>query len=888
MPIFQFWFIGLLILINYVLSLTYLFHQGKITTNLTILNFIQLILFCNLHYLINSELGVEHYSYMSEPYWYDWVQLVAVHVLRAVDLLDIIGAYGIHLQNVIHQSLLAGMILFSMHIIVDIFLLGAVFMLISRRSAGQQAATLMKMQRFTIRFQNILIFFNRIRLWAFLLALVLIIGVGIEQRWSFNNWLLWPVDNILRTLDFGDAFQIFGWQLHSIEMGLGLATLAVFFRLVVSFYAFGPFNRFFLFLLGGRGKTIEELVRISNSSEYSEEEVEVAFRALLRFDTKTVVPHLITIMNEGQLHFRRLAIEDLEEKGILAAQAIPSLVMVLSDNNSELRLAADHALNNINPQWQQDKTIKNLVPKLVDKLLNSKRKLQRALILSTLKTIEPKNEKTMLLLLQALDKNEAIRIVAIETLGNMGKIAKIIPKLLKILKNDVSSQVRITVLDALENIKPIPVKNLPYFIKVLNEDSSPEVRKKTVKILGTTNVKILPYLAKALIKDNSASVRQAIVEEFDNMKAIKTVPYLVMALVDIDINVRKAAFSTLKNIAPKWYNNKAILKLIPRFIKILADNNENPERRIAAIFVLYKTTDLTNVIASLKYILSDKNSKMRRVSLLALGRVKLIDIVPEHPFELLTNEEAKVRRTAFLVLKRNNINSISERILDELIRNMTYKNVHFEIRYDIAKAIDTLKLITWSPKIVTYLLDILLDKRMNSIAISIFKLVNDIEPQWAEITFGLILDPHSKAMNIKTYYRKMAFYSLVESFKKRKLEFDYLVNHGFLYLRSYQLHYGLGQPLNQDETLYKEIIDGLVKINFFNIETINILNKMGYVVGIAIMLAITTSGYVDSVKNIAEREDIMWKIENSIKILDPENKWRNAYYSHINNMRMDW
>ncbi|MCK5524529.1 MAG: hypothetical protein KAI83_15470 [Thiomargarita sp.] len=278
------WLMALLIVFNYGLSLTYLFRQGKITINITFLNIVQLALFCRLHVLIYDLLGAGHYSYALPPNWSDWIELIAVHILRAVDLLDVLDAYGIHLQNVKHQSTLTGIALFSMHIMVDIFLLGSLFMLINRRSATQQASTLMNMQRFAERFKGTLDFLKRIRILGLVIAILLIMITGITNDWHLINWLLWPLDNILRTLDFGDAFQIFDWQLHSLKMGFLLATLAVFFRLVVSFYALGPANRFYLYLLGGRGKTLEELARICTSPDYSEEEMEIAFKALLRFD----------------------------------------------------------------------------------------------------------------------------------------------------------------------------------------------------------------------------------------------------------------------------------------------------------------------------------------------------------------------------------------------------------------------------------------------------------------------------------------------------------------------------------------------------------------------------------------------------------------------------
>jgi HEAT repeat protein len=593
-PIIQhlLWLTASLILVNYALSLSYLFEQGKITKSLVILNLVQLGLFCHLHWLIYDGLGPEHYAYTLKPHWYDWVQLVSVHVLRAVDLLDALGAYGIHLQNVIHQSMLAGMVLFGMHIMVDIFLLGAVFMLISRRSASQQATTLMKMQRVTERFKNTLTFFKRIRFWTFWLALALIIMVGSRQDWSLSNWFLWPLDNVLRTLDFGDAFQIFDWQLHSIEMGFGLATLAVFFRLVVSFYAFGLVNRLFLFLLGGRGKTIQELVRICISPEASEEEITIAFKALLRFDTKTVIPPLIRILNEGQLHFRRLAAEALEEKGSRAVEAIPALVIALTDDDSSLRLAAKQALNKIEPQWQQHESIQSIIPQLVNQILESQKGLQKTLILSTLKTIEPKSEKTVALLIQALTKNEAseIRVAAIKVTHNkiMPNFVTVKTRLLDSIMintlSDYNSRVRRAAILFLGKINLANTEIVCHLFDELIDSYEAKVRRTAILVLKRSDIHLISEsvtLCHFFERMECYPLNIQLIKAIDTFELIKwlpkdkMIPYLLAALLDKEKNPFVVSiFKCLNEIEPQWakrISGKTFYDLVEGFKKSISE-----------------------------------------------------------------------------------------------------------------------------------------------------------------------------------------------------------------------------------------------------------------------------------------------------------------------------
>ena len=96
-----------------------------------------------------------------------------------------------------------------------------------------------------------------------------------------RNWLLWPLDNLLRTLDFGDAFHIFDWQLHDLDKTFMLATFAVMFRVIVGFYALKITNRIMLKLLQGKGKTLDKLTAICILDKHSEKEADIAFQNII-------------------------------------------------------------------------------------------------------------------------------------------------------------------------------------------------------------------------------------------------------------------------------------------------------------------------------------------------------------------------------------------------------------------------------------------------------------------------------------------------------------------------------------------------------------------------------------------------------------------------------
>jgi len=609
---FLFWLTALLIAVNYSLSLTYLFRQGKISLGMIVLNVVQLALFCRLLMFIHDVFGAEHYFYTEPIHWYDWIQLVAVHVLRAVDLVDALSAYGIHLQNLKHQSALAGMTLVLMHIMVDIFLLGALFMLIHRRSENRQASALMNHQPFWeqpikwIEETSLFLWFDEhfkemnlvkfVHLLGFGVAVSLIVLVGISEHWGLKNLLLWPLDNLLRTIDFGDAFQIFDWRLHSLDMGLWLATLAVFFRLIVGVYALGLANHFYLTLLRGHGKTIEELVMICTSPKSSEQDITIAFHALLSFDTKIVLPHLVNILANGQLYFRRLAAEALEHNGAAAINAVPQLVAAQVDGNSDVRLAAAEALETLAPQWRQNEQI------------------QKAAIWSVVKTLLKSEE-------------QKTSVFALKTLGPFAK--QTVPYLCKVLVTSRSGETRLAAAEVLGHLGSIAAPAIPHLMIVLT-DSHEEVRWVAEEALKKIDscwwqnkvaIRAIPPIVKAL-SNRDSDVRRAAAEVLGSIGPLaqSVIPHLVKALADNQSYVRKAAICALDNIDLQWWQYKSARRATPYLIKTLGNNHW--VARLTAIEALDKMGPAARpAIAALTKALIDSNHSVRKAATAALPKI---------------------------------------------------------------------------------------------------------------------------------------------------------------------------------------------------------------------------------------------------------------------------
>ncbi|MDM8560953.1 sister chromatid cohesion protein PDS5 [Candidatus Parabeggiatoa sp. HSG14] len=652
------WATASLIVVNYALSIIYLFRQGKITISVTFLNIVQLALFCRLHVFIHDLLGASHYIYAVEPNWYDWIELVAVHVLRAVDLLDILGAYGVHLQNIKHHSLLTGIMLFGMHIMVDIFLLGTIFMIISQRSASQQASTMMKREQFIDHFKNLFKLLKRVRIVGLIMTSLLILGTCIIGHWNFGDLILWPLDNILRTLDFGDAFQIFDWRLHNIEMNIGLATLAVVFRLFISFFLFGPVNRFYLYLLKGRGKTIDELVKIATSSE-SLEEVDIAIKALIRFGPP-VMPYLVQIFTENKNSIiRRFAVEALDEIRPIPASIVPHLVTRLVDSDNSVRNAAAFALKGFDPQWQKHKNVISSTSHILEALKDDEPDVRFAAI-NVLNKIDCSVEAIIPQLLEALGDNEAnIRLVVAEMLKKVDFTTekfmpseKFIPYFLK-ASEDNQAHVRLIAKKMLNDINFNSEKAISSLIEMLGNNEV-DVRLTAAEILKKTEFsteknfsaeQVVSPLLKAL-KDDEPDVRFAAINVLNKIDcSVETIiPQLVEAMGDNEIAICLVAAKILKKIDFVPEKNFPVEKMTPYLLKALTNNMTDvysvADEMLQKIDVTFETS-FNYLVKTLGY---DK-------AVIRFAVAKKEKIIP-HLVKLLLNDKKSVRDVATMLLKK--------------------------------------------------------------------------------------------------------------------------------------------------------------------------------------------------------------------------------------------
>ena len=167
------------------------------------LNCTQIILFGVLNSQLYCVFGTDHYRCDREPQFYDWIEFTVAHILRAADFLDALDEYGLPIQTITHNSTPAALILVFMHLSVDYFLLGLILRWASRALQEPVRETRLEQGR---------------REFGWLLAtLTLFVGFAAFQGLQPSDWLLWPLDNLLRLVDIGDVLQLFGWRLHGVE-----------------------------------------------------------------------------------------------------------------------------------------------------------------------------------------------------------------------------------------------------------------------------------------------------------------------------------------------------------------------------------------------------------------------------------------------------------------------------------------------------------------------------------------------------------------------------------------------------------------------------------------------------------------------------------------------
>ncbi|MCK5717295.1 MAG: HEAT repeat domain-containing protein, partial [Thiomargarita sp.] len=599
-----FWTTATLIIFNFNLSLIYLFHQRTISLHVLFLNIVQLSLFGLVFFLIYNVVSTEHYTTYVDPRWYDWIILIITHILRAIDVVDCLSDYDVfYFQNVQHASLLVGLILFVMHLMVDFFILGALVIFFQQRATNKKNAS------YIFKFiSHKLEWLMHFRLKILGSVVIIIALVAIIDGWAIADWFLWPLENILRTLDIGDAFEIFDWEnnLHNVPVKddnghyhWGILGLAISFRLLVGAYVLGLANRLYLNLSKGRVMSVEDLEKICISSEYSVTDKEIAITALLVQGERALPSLKKALAIKQSSHIHRSLIEAFGEIGTASVSVVPSLVTALVDSNDSVRYAARIALDErIDPNWAQNESVFSVIPELIQALTSDNNKIRTAAAMTLGKFGKKSVSAVPQLLTSLVDDNLTMSEIFVSTLNKIvpnwekSDAARtiLLPTLITTLNNhsDASccafSAIYLEKLDPKWPSSQTAHDAIHVLVTALAVTPNFELGKVITELLDRIDahwfkteaaICAIPYIVNAMVDKNEIIRRIAKnTLKIIDPEAEKTVPSLVKARTrpeqDIRLEATKA-FEVLTQIYPQWTQNKTSLLTIPYLVAALAN-----------------------------------------------------------------------------------------------------------------------------------------------------------------------------------------------------------------------------------------------------------------------------------------------------------------------------
>jgi len=240
---------------NFAASLRILGRTARALAALP-LTALQVLLFVLLFYQLACHQGAEHYVWDRVPGLLDWIALVVVHALRAADVLDGIEAYGLSFQAIHNASDLTAWILIFFHLVIHLFFLRLLMEVVGRRRRSMlEAGT----RRRVARWATLTVIGGFVAIWLF--------SALFWRPWFWSDLVLWPVDNLLRVVDFVDVMEIYQISLHRVPRLPWEGTLTLACRLLMAvglagLLAWGV-QEVSIQLLGGRGLDLEELRQLA-------------------------------------------------------------------------------------------------------------------------------------------------------------------------------------------------------------------------------------------------------------------------------------------------------------------------------------------------------------------------------------------------------------------------------------------------------------------------------------------------------------------------------------------------------------------------------------------------------------------------------------------------
>ncbi|OQX79826.1 MAG: hypothetical protein B6D56_06320, partial [Candidatus Omnitrophica bacterium 4484_70.1] len=491
-----------------------------------------------------------------------------------------------------------------------------------------------------------------------------------------------------------------------------------------------------------RSTAAKELDKIGWQPQNQEEEIlyfiaKHDWEGLVRIGYPAV-PYLIKLLKDKDSEMRYRAVKALGEIGSqeiaphLKETIIKALIEALRDKDSDVRSKAAEELDRIGwqPQNQEEKILyliakhdweglvrigSSAVPYLI-KLLKDKDSEMRYRAAKALGEIGSQEIASHLrgiiikALIEALkDEEWIVHHTAAGALVKIGFPA--IPYLIEALR-DEDINVRFKSAEVLDQIEWQPQNQeeeilyfiakhdweglvrigypaVPYLIKLLkNKDSY--VRYRAVKALGEIGSQeiashlietIIKALIEALKDEKNSNVRQTIARALGKVGSQEAVPHLIEALKDEDSDVCKAAAEELDKIGWQPQNQEE------EILYFIAKHDWNGLVRIGYPAVPY-----------LIKLLKDEDSEVRKAAAEALGKIGSPEAVP-HLIEALKDKDSDVCKAAAEIASH-----LIETIIEALIEALKdrYSN---KVRQAAAKALEEIG----SQEIASHLIETIIE-----------------------------------------------------------------------------------------------------------------------------------------------------------------------------------
>ena len=230
------------------------------------------------------------------------------------------------------------------------------------------------------------------------------------------------------------------------------------------------------------------------------------------------------------------------------------------------------------------------------------------------------------------DENAAVRLAAVESLGNLSD-PRAVDALVQALKSDTDPRVREAAAEALGNIDS--PRAVPGLIAALGSEKVSAVRAKIAWALGEIDdVRAVEALGGA-VRDPDAEVRRQVVWALGELESPAAVPLLIPALKDADVETRKHAAEALGEIASK----DAIEALIP------VTKDADAEVRKEAVSALGNIED-KRALPALEAAVRDANVEVRRQAIESIGQLDDLKSAPAALIAALKDEDHEVRQSA--------------------------------------------------------------------------------------------------------------------------------------------------------------------------------------------------------------------------------------------------